>query len=60
MTLGRKLLEYRTKNRVTQKQLAEEIGISTITLANIEAEKKVQATTRCRVEMWLKDQEGEK
>lgn len=36
MTLQEKMIEYRAKERITQKELAERVGISTQTVNSVE------------------------
>lgn len=43
MLLGNKIAYYRRKNKLTQEQLAEIIGISRVHMSHIEAPNVVQA-----------------
>ena len=43
MLLGNKIAYYRRKNKLSQEQLAEKIGISRVHLSHIEAPNVIQA-----------------
>ena len=43
MLLGNKIAYYRRKNKLSQEQLAEKIGISRVHMSHIEAQNVVQA-----------------
>ena len=43
MLLGNKIAYYRRKNKLSQEQLAEKIGISRVHLSHIEAANVIQA-----------------
>ena len=43
MLLGNKIAYYRRKNKLSQEQLAEKIGISRVHLSHIEATNVIQA-----------------
>ena len=57
--LGRKILEYRAINNLSQCMIAEQIGVNQSIVAKLEKGDKVSAVSRCKVEMWFREKEGE-
>lgn len=53
--LRTKLLTYRAKNKLSQSELAKEIGIGTVTMLKIENERPVREITRIKVEQFLEE-----
>lgn len=58
MDIAKQLVRYRTINKISQRELAEKIGVSVITLAHLESGKPVKATTRCLAEMFLEEKQN--
>lgn len=59
MDLAKRLLIYRIKKDLTQKEMAEKLGISDHTLCDIERERDVMLKTKLKVELKLNELEKE-
>ena len=59
MELRNRLMKYRIKNGLSQKAMADEIGINIKTLAAIERrQKKPNEVTQFKIETFLNEREG--
>ena len=60
MEIKDRILEYRIKHRISQRQFAERAGIALQTVSSIErGEQKPQAVTRGKIETVLREREEE-
>lgn len=59
MELRNRLMKYRIKNGLTQKAMADAVGINIKTLAAIERkQKKPNEVTQFKIETFLNEREG--
>ena len=52
-----RMIKYRAKHRLTQKELAERVGISPPTLVSAENERDISELTRQKILVYLDEQE---
>lgn len=53
MTLGERIIEYRAKNNLTQKEFAEKVGVTNITISRIEAGRECSKINKVKIEKLL-------
>ena len=62
MTLSEKLIYLRAKNNWTQKQLSEKLGVTPVTISNLETKTRENTTTllAAKIEMLLEESRRDK
>lgn len=57
MTLSEQMIRYRAKNKLTQKDFAEKVGVSVQTICSVETgQQSPSSTTRAKIEMVMEEE----
>lgn len=58
MTLAEKMIMYRARNRITQKELAQRAGVSYVTINKIERGEPAAAITQAKIRIVIEEGEA--